>query len=458
MRTALLACLLGLALPLATVAAMPAEKPADFATGIALAVPDGEPFYRLELPLAVYTQARPDLGDLRVFNADGEAVPYALAAQHHAASSPPEQRPVPFFPVRGSASTAIDQLDLNIQQSAAGHIIALRSAGKGANAGRVIAYLLDLSALGQPVQALRLDWPADADGYNGEVRVESSDDLRRWRFLGESALLDIRFAGQQLQQKRIALDGSRPRYLRLTATTALPALSRVEADVLPASTPPSPTLRWQEVTGQTGEKPGEYLFDLGARLTATQLGLLLPQSNTVAPVELLVRERRKDDWSSVARTTAYRLFSANGEATSPALEVAPQAGRYWLLRVDPRAGGLGKGMPVLKLGWTPEQLVFLARGTPPFTLAFGQRDAQGRQLPLDSLLPGYRAGAEAGLPQALPGATRALGGHDAPPAGEEDRPPADWKRWLLWGILLAGVALLAVMARNLLRQMPSDHP
>lgn len=458
MRHILSAALLGLALlPSAAPAAMPAERPSDFATGIALATPGAQPFYRVELPLAVYAQARADLGDLRVFNAAGEPVPYALALLRPVASPSATLEALPFFPVRGSTPAAADRIDLNIRQTRDGRLIALRSAGKAASESRIVAYLLDLSALGQPLQALRLDWPASAEGYSGEVRVEASDDLRRWRSVAEATLLDIRFAGQQLQQKRIALERGQPRYLRLTTATALPELSRAEAELLPDTTPASAALRWHEVTARPGEAPGEYVFDLGARLTVTQARILLPQPNTVAPLELLVRDRRKADWRPVARTTAYRIFNAGSEATSPALDLNPQAGRYWLLRVDPRAGSLGSDMPVLRLGWTPAQLVFLARGMPPFTLAFGQRSAGGQQLPLESLLPGYRAGAEAALPVAAAGRPRALGGHDAPPAGQEDDPPADWKRWLLWGILLAGVALLALMARHLLRQTPDRH-
>jgi hypothetical protein len=457
MRHILSAILLGLALlPLAAPAATPTEHLTDFATGIALETPGAQPFYRVELPLAVYAQARADLGDLRVFNVAGEAVPYGLTLQAPAASLIAKLASLPFFPVRGSTPAAIDQIDLDIRQSRDGRLIALRSTGNAANESRIVAYLFDLSALEQPLQALRLDWPASAEGYSGEVRVEASDDLRHWRAVADATLLDIRFAGQRLQQKRIALERGQPRYLRLTTATALPELSRAEAELLSGTTPASPALRWHEVTARPGEAPGDYVVDLGARLTVTQARILLPQPNTVAPLELLVRERRKDEWRPVARTNAYRIFNAGSEATSPALDLDPQAGRYWLLRVDPRAGSLGSGMPILRLGWTPAQLVFLARGTPPFTLAFGQRSASGQQLPLESLLPGYRAGAEAALPVAAAGMPRALGGHDAPPAGQEDHPPTDWKRWLLWGILLAGVGLLALMARTLLRQMPEE--
>jgi hypothetical protein len=450
MRTLTFTLLLGLAIPAAALPDILA--PSHFASGAVLETPGHQPFYRIELPLAVYAQARPDLGDVRVFNADGDALAYALELPRPPVAHPDVQS-VPRFPHSGSTAPGTPGLDLRIEQSAQGRIVALRSPGSGAAASVVNAYLFDLSALRRPVQALRLDWPAGAD-YSAPVRLEGSDDLKHWHFLAESPLLDMRFGGRQLAQKRIAFDAGTPRYLRLSANAALPAFTRADVELLPERQPPAPERRWQEVTATAGDKPGEYVFDLGAELVATQLEIRLPQLNTVAPVELLVRRRHRDNWQSVTHTTVYRLLRDSGEIASPALDIAPQPGRYWLLRLDPRAGSLGRGMPVLRLGWTPHRLVFVAQGRAPFTLAWGQRDAKPAALPLASLLPGYRANLEAELPPATPGAVTGLGGSNAPQPGREDAPPPDWKRWLLWGVLLAGVALLAFMARSLMRQPP----
>lgn len=445
MRLPALACLLALALPAAAAAApAAADKPADFASGLPLTLAANQPFHRVELPLAVHAQARPDLADVRVFNAAGEAVPYAFTsnAAPAIASAPV---PVPRFPLRVADSSGASALAVRIE--ADGRLIAL---SRTATATTPAAWLLDLSALREPVIALQLDWAAPADGFSAQAHVEGSDDLDHWTMLGQGPLVDLQYGGQRLQQKRIPLPATRFRYLRLTASTGLPVLAAAAAEPLPAAA--AMPERWLDIPGHADAAAGTYVFDLGAHLVASRVQLRLPQANAVAPVEWQVRALQRDEWRSVARTTTYRLQRDGGEVISPPLEVGRQPGRYWRLRVDPRAGGLGAGTPVLHLAWTPTELVFLARGTPPFTLAFGDRDAHAVQLPLASLLPGYRAGMEASLPLALPGAPHALGGHNAPPAGHEDQPPPDWKRWLLWGILLAGVGLLALMAHALLRK------
>lgn len=94
----------------------------------------------------------------------------------------------------------------------------------------------------------------------------------------------------------------------------------------------------------------------------------------------------------------------------------------------------------------------MARGQGPWQLAWGRRAAPAVQLPLETLLPGYRAGDENRLAAAHPGPPVALGGRDVAAPGAEDRSAADWKRWLLWGVLLLGVGMLALMVRSLLTQ------
>ncbi len=448
--------LLGVALP------GHAERPAahvndtmqDYASGIPLHTAGNAPFYRVELPFAVYTQARPDLADLRVFNQEGERLPNALGEWREATTPVvAETRAVPWFPVPGAPARGFDGLQVDIRQHRDGRVIALQSRLPASAAAGVAGYLIDLSALATPVQALQLDWPAGAT-VNTRVRLEASADLASWSPLAEGPLLDMRHGGQQLQLRRIGFAPARHRYLRLATDTPLPALTAVTAEVLPADSRTAPPLRWHEVTARAGDQPGEFRFDLGAYLEASRVAVVLAGDNRVVPVELLVKAREKDAWRPVLQSVAYRLDQDGRRIDSPAQDIAPAAGRYWLLRMDPRAGDAGPGLPRLRIGWTPQQLVFLARGTPPFLLAYGNREAAPAQLPLASLLPAYTAGAETRLPAATPGAPVALGGRQAPAAGQEDHAPVDSKRLVLWGVLLLGVLALALMARSLLRESP----
>src|SRR4029434_2346674 len=138
------------------------------------------------------------------------------------------------------------------------------------------------------------------------------------------------------------------------------------------------------------EKPGEYVFDAGGYFPIDRARLHLPEPNTVVQEELFARNRGDQPWRQVTRGVAYRLRRGEGEVTSPELTMGTTTDRYWLVRVDERGGGLGTGVPKLEIGWVPHQLVFAARGAPPFQLAYGKRDAKPAAYPIESLIPDYR--------------------------------------------------------------------
>ena len=100
----------------------------------------------------------------------------------------------------------------------------------------------------------------------------------------------------------------------------------------------------------------------------------------------------------------------------------------------------------------PQQLVFVARGSAPFQLAYGNASAQPGAYPIATIVPGWRSDEELQAASATTGAQRELAGARAL------RAPVDYKTWMLWGSLVVAVALLAWMAWQLMRQMQPQTP
>ncbi|MEJ2132297.1 MAG: DUF3999 family protein, partial [Gammaproteobacteria bacterium] len=100
-------------------------------------------------------------------------------------------------------------------------------------------------------------------------------------------------------------------------------------------------------------------------------------------------------------------------------------------------------------------LTFVAQGPAPFLLAYGNVSASAAP---DRVEPVLAAMEEAEPREAAVGAARlgaeiTLGG----PARLEPPPaPFPWETWLLWGVLIAGIALLAWMVTWLLRQLDAS--
>ena len=301
------------------------------------------------------------------------------------------------------------------------------------------------------MRALQFDWTAGADSHEGRVRVEASDDLKSWVHLAEGTLIDLEFAGQRLQQKRVDFAPTRAKYLRLGWDRTAFLLNGVSAESMQTSL--AQPLETMVVKATPGEKAGEYIFDTAAKLPVERARLLLPDANTLAPTQLLVRSDGKAVWRGVGNSTFYRLNRDGKELVSPAAAVGAYGERYWLARIDNRTGGLGGSMPALEISWNPGQIAFVTRGKGPFALAFGNDRAQRASLELPALIPGYRSGDEGSLPLAsistgtaeIPVPVKTSTGFDL------DRSEA--KRLALWLLLIGGVALLAWMAMRLGRDL-----
>jgi hypothetical protein len=115
-----------------------------------------------------------------------------------------------------------------------------------------------------------------------------------------------------------------------------------------------------------------------------------------------------------------------------------------MVRTDPRQGGLGTSAPRLVVEWVPHEIEFVARGTGPFSLAYGSSVAQSAAVSL-LMLPVNVAVAPASLspPESSGGDSLLL----AP--GK----PFPWKTPLLWLLLIMGAGLLGWMAYRLSKEV-----
>jgi hypothetical protein len=443
-----------LALVAVAASAAGSQRPGDFAYGIPLALEADRAFYRVELPGAVYAgSARADLGDLRVFNADDAMVPYAYVPRPAPARQQRSPVPLPLFPLFAERD-AIDAsgLSLNVTRNAAGTIVSVTTRdAQSAPERKPVGYLVDAEALTEPLTALTLEWTPPLQAMTTRVRVEASEDLASWRTLAADApLLDLRYDGRRLLHNRVDLPAVRPKYLRLSwPAGAAPVLDGALAEF--ADSLQESRHEWSEATGTLlADREGEYEFDLGGSFPIDRVAIDLPEINAVVPGELFARATREQSWRPVATLVAYRLRQESGEVSAAPTPVSGTGMRYWLLRIDPKSGGVGRGQLRLRAAWAPQEIVFAARGAGPFVIAYGNPSAASSALPISTLVPGYVAAPE----DSLAAAGRARAGASASLGGTARlRPAHDLRRASLWGVLVLGVVILAWMAWRLSKQM-----
>jgi len=429
---------------LAMAAASLLSAPA-WAERFALTGAPGAAYYAVTLSEDVYAHAHDaSLADLRILNGDGEPVPFTIDVPHDPAPQARTLHDVHWF------ATPIDDAQT---PGAAGVVLGadgvLRATGAQPAQASVRAWLVDLSQVpdrkAATVTALVVVVPA-AEFQSG-VSVQASDDLQHWSPVGQATLFRLSNQGSTLMQDRIEFTGLRAKYLRLTWQGKPPAPDAVRAE-LAAGAPVGPAdsaIQWR-----TGLAPlqtpaaGDYAFDTGGVFPVERVKIHLPQANTVAQATLYARADTQAPWRPVTSARLFRLAGAGGqgEQENAPITVPVTGERYWRLQVDTRSGGLGAGAPQLAIGWRPATVTYAARGTVPFTLAVGEV-ARGNPVARPDLL----AGASPAIAPAQLGAMS-----DSPADALKAEPPGGRTRqWVLWGALVAAVAVLGGMAWRLFR-------
>jgi hypothetical protein len=437
---------LGIAAPAMGIAApaMPADQ---FAWSAPLELDGRGGLYAAEATPALYAGlAAAHLADLRVRNGAGETVPHAVRLPPVPAAAPPRLSALPAFPLWAAPGEDAGALSVRVEQRPGGTIVHVAGAERGPGRPRLVGYLVDATAFEGPIEALHLEW--DGSGFAGRVRVEASDDLARWTTRAADApVLALVHEGHALGARRIAIPGTRAKYLRLSwpAGQQTPEFRTVRAEAAPAL--PERVRVWQRHDAARAER-ATYEIDLGGAPPVDRLRVELPM-NAVLPVEVYARRERSEPWRRMATDTLYRLERGGAVMTRDEVGFAPATDRLWMLKVDPRAD-LAEGALRVHAGYVPHEIVFAARGEPPFTLVFGSARATSTALPLGTLVPGY----DATRPLQ---AARATVGMPRPAVREPGRWP-DWleavdrKRAVLWAVLVCGVLVLGIAAWRLARQ------
>ncbi|MBT2751121.1 DUF3999 domain-containing protein [Lysobacter sp. ISL-50] len=412
--------------------------------------------YRVVLDEAVYRQAQSaQLRDVDVIDRGGAVVPASVFAPEQPIARAPQRVTLPWFPLPASPSGSATQgWELVSEVETDGRLRRVEARSTAADTAKLpqTSLLIDASRLRAPILALELEWAPGA-ALDAAYGVEASDDLDHWRSLGSSGrLVDLQRGGQRLVQRRIVFDavGEQARYLRLTPQDPKSAaqISAVTAEL--AGNAAGAPLQWRELKGRRVElKDGSIAFEytLDGRFPIQQADVALP-GNHALEWRLESRDDEEQGWYAQAGPwMAYQVAGKGDGDRSAARQLAATVrDRHWRLR----ANGAVPGEPVLRLGYRPEVVVFLAQGEPPYALVAGSARAARGDSPLAHLIEALRTsrGRDWQPADATLGPAAALAGASALVPAEPER---DWHSYLLWAVLVGGALIVAGFAFNLLK-------
>lgn len=422
----------------------------DFVRGADIQTGGAGSLFRILLPDDVYdTSTRADLGDIRVLNAAGETVPHTLREVPRAKAADAEWIGVPSFPMTETYSGAAARTHVKV--GADGTVLEVTNDRAPGQA--ITAYLIDASAIMEPLARIDLMWDAAPGAtFLVPVSVVASDDLNAWRtVVSSSAIAQLQRESYTLMQNAIDLpsDGVRAKYLRVSWPRELATVTLKSARVRPRPATAAPDLRWRTLNAERIDPPNVAYYDARGFLPIEYVDVEFADAADAASVTIRSRPDSSAKFGVQHSGLFYTLQGPSGPIRSSYSRINRTPERYWSIETNREAGWKNRA-PRLKVGWHPHELLFVARGTAPYVLAYGSARVAPADAPVDQLLASLnQAGHEtAAIPLATLGAPHTLGGADALMPAPETLP---WKRIALWGVLIVAVGLLAILAMRLFR-------
>jgi len=425
----------------------------DFAYVRNLTVHPGASLYAAELPEELYRDTtREDLGDLRIFNGSGLVVPHEIEQARPESERVVSSSELPFFPIEGATRGGAIGNAVQVAEDPSGRVVSVRFTGEGvASAEADKWYLVDVRSLPSSLQALTFRVSNLANNLIVPVDIEVSEDLQTWSRISSSGVLArLNYQGQDFERARITFVPQRPKYLKVRFGTKEAVTLLGIAGELVTLTETLPDEQWTTISGALQPKSARtVVFDAGHHLPVRSLRVQLPLVNSMLRVRIDSRPRESSAWVSRFSGALYRLSAAAGEIESQTQALGTTVtDRFWRIKIEGKDVSLGENLPLLRLGWRPARVVFLAQGQGPFQLAYGSALVGAPDFGVRNLA----GSSSSNISLVQVGEVLQAGGAEkliAPVV----TPELPWKQWLLWAVLGAFLVIVALMAHRLWKDL-----
>ena len=410
-----------------------------------------ESILKVELPIHVLRDAqRADLADVHVFDARGQLLP--SKTYHTRAKDQETTVDLPFYPFDADTSLAVNGYSLQIDQNTRNARIDVYPDGRvesdATKTGYVVHIADDIRQQHGRLSQLTLQWAKPDANLIVPVRVESSADLQQWRTLVDKAVVtDLQHNGTTLVSNEIKLGSQTGAYLRLTwpDSAAQFELEKITGEF---SRRPSKTTRLRHQRLSCDAQLTDICqFELPPQIAAVwfKLPTDLPDyfmqgsiyTSTIRPGEGKAR------WIQRGQFQQYRLQVDGQNIGNPALRLPVGRDRVWQLRLGQALADVH--VSDVEVSWYPVYQVFLAQGEGPYRLAFGSLEANNsKRAPMDAILERAQLQLD-DIEQIQIGQVQTV-----------ER--GFWTRkrietYILWTVLLIGVAVLFIIARRLFHSL-----
>ena len=421
---------------------------------------------QIDLPVEVYTKMfRQDYGDLRIFSADGQAVPHQFS--HLETVSSTKLSNLIFYPFNREQANIEGNINIEINQSTGKQRLKInQSLPKKNNNSSEYQYIIENSEspkLRKTSQKsisslckLKLYWSQSERSLILGLKLESSDNLQQWRSLSRKLNVSrLNYGDSQLVRDEVEFTCTSEPYLRLTwlnqesiATDAAVRLTSIQGFFTQNNAQQS---QWSNFAKPKYNDDGHWLFQSNVVAPLVKMEFKAPQNGLLYKGKLFSRNGNDKKWRYRDKITQYRLNLGDSELQSNPFSLGKINDRYWKFEPSIETKFTESQLPEIRGAWRSNKLLFIAQGSEPFQLAFGNPHIlPAKNSDLNSLIQSLQQTGSAVDTVLL---TEIVNGKKS--FSRDGK--TNWKKIALWLVLLLGTMLMAYMAYRLFQQMSDNR-
>ena len=428
---------------------------------------------QFELPYEVLSRLnRTDYGDMRIFNAQNQLIPFTLKVLHPQTQHSEREYSLPFFNSNDFPNWRTRlRVDITPYHSSFHFKATTRNWQKN-------HLIIQNPYHKEGLKQLEVLWNTPLTGFSIQARLEQSDDMQNWRTVNNRiTFYDLKRFDAVLIKNTIKLSRrSHAKFLRLTFKPASQfslTITKITGSYR-HKTPPQYE-NWKNFELQAGEQKGEWLFDTHSFAPVAKVSFEIPQQGLLYQGNLFSKpasaqkntaihnprafkkelkhilrkqtslHHKPKDWYYRGGFTQYRLQTESGEISSQPFSISANRDRFWRIVLSQPLTLLPEQIPKIKLAWFPVMVTFLAQGNEPYQLFFGNSEIKPlrTRLSYPSDIENIEKLALINLRDSV--YTQQQSDNSASQTFKE----INWKKVLLWFLLSGGVLLMAVMAYKL---------
>ena len=419
----------------------------DFAYAIPIHVEKNKDLYAFSMPTVVYQQVtQANLADIRIFNADGDAVPFQIKQQE--LQQDLLKQKADFFPVYADVSSNSDLSLALTQHTGDSHIDIKSSDSIGEKA--VQGYLVPIGKFqGKIFQEIELQWSKRTDTWVADAEVKQSDDLKHWQNISSqcTALANVNYKGSVRLRNKIPLEKINKKFLLIKWCGEPPKGIDVKNIYVNVTKEHQDVLQWIILSPLASVERNTLKYNSKGYFPTVALNLKFAEKNNSLTVQFYSKDRLQSKWGYIKSGFFYDIEVQGKTIDGEPLRISRHVTPLWRMEIAKKST-VKPPYPELKIGWLPAKVTFLAKGKPPFVLAFGSGSeaVKVEETGLEDIVNKFNS---ENKPIAIPqlGEMYTIAGKKALAT------KIDWRNCLLWFFLVIGVLFICFMSYKVIVEL-----